>query len=411
MTDVLKCRGCGDHRLTQVLDLGEQCLSDFRDDDRRPPRWPLQLCLCEGCGLVQLSVTAPRADMYHDGYGFYSGVNESIRAELHSLVRQALHTKPDAKTWLDIGCNDGTLLSYVPENIYRVCVDPVEKFAGVSQEYADVVISNYFDPTLRGISTGPNFDVITSSFMFYDLDDPNLFVANVLSVLAQNGIWLIEQNYVPAMLMANSVDNICHEHITYWSLTTMQKLLDPFGLEIIHASTSPVNGGAIRTLVRRKGESTPDPVVRTLLQAEAAMHLDRAETYWQFAERVRWQLASLRRLVTDAAALGRTCYIYAASTRGAVLWQAAGLDRGQIPFAVERNPDKVGKMFSAVGVPIISEEQARKDQPDYMLVGPWWFRNQVIEREREYLEAGGRLVFPLPQLEIIGVETAEVEQP
>jgi NDP-4-keto-2,6-dideoxyhexose 3-C-methyltransferase len=404
------CRSCHSTDVTEVLDLGGQYLSDFRDDDRRPPHWPLALMLCEACGLLQLRDTTPRELMYHDRYGFRSGINEAIRDDLRGVVDYALKAFPTAQRWLDIGCNDGTLLSFVPERIHRVGIDPVAALEGESRHYADRVITGFFDPrrfTLDG-SGEPHeqFDIITSISMFYDLDDPHEFAADVLKVLAPEGVWVIQQNYALTMLELGAVDNVCHEHITYWTLAALEHLLDRHGLEVNDVRLSSINGGCFRTLVSRAGVRGVNTSVPAQRQAEASHRLRRPTVWHDFAARAERAFVDLRRLIGEINAAGQRCYIYGASTRGATIWQAAGLTAQDLPFAVERQSGKVGRKMASIGVPIISEEQARADHPEYMLVAPWFFRDVFIDRERDYLTSGGRLIFPLPDLEIVDASTA-----
>ncbi|MEV4253967.1 class I SAM-dependent methyltransferase [Spirillospora sp. NPDC049652] len=400
----MNCRSCHAAEPTEVLDLGKQYLSDFREDASRPPRWPLTLVLCRSCGLLQLRETTPRELMYHDRYGFRSGVNEAIRADLRSLVEHALKARPDARRWLDIACNDGTLLSFVPKEIRRVGVDPVPTFEPESRVHADRIVVDFFDPG-RFTADGPDgapFDVVTCSSMFYDLDDPNGFVAGVAEVLAPDGVWAIQQNYALTMLELGAVDNVCHEHITYWSLAALERLLERHGLEVNDVLLTEVNGGSFRTLVSRRGTRPVEPSVAVQREREARAELDDPETWRRFAARARTAFEDLRRLVDEINASGQRCYIYGASTRGGTIWQAAGLTVRDLPFAVERQAAKIGRTIASIGVPIISEERARADHPEYMLVAPWFFREVFIEREREYLRAGGKLIFPLPDLEIVG---------
>jgi len=401
----VNCRSCQTTGLTEVLDLGNQYLSDFRDDDRRPPQWPLVLMLCQQCGLVQLRDTTPRALMYHDRYGFRSGINEAIRNDLRTVVDDAMRRQPSAERWLDIACNDGTLLSFVPQRIHRVGVDPVATFEPESRQHADRVVVDFFDPR-RFVSGSPDkpyeeFDIITSISMFYDLDEPNEFVADVAKVLAPDGIWVIQQNYALTMFELGAVDNVCHEHITYWTLAALEQLLHRHDLEVNDVLLSDVNGGSFRTVVSRRGSRPVGSTVATHRQYETQFHLDRPEAWAKFAVRVRTAFDDLRRLINEINAAGQRCYIYGASTRGGTIWQAAGLTVKDLPFAVERQAAKVGRKIASIGVPIISEEQARADHPEYMLVAPWFFRDVFIDRERDYLKAGGRLIFPLPDLEIV----------
>lgn len=395
-----QCRGCGSGLLDQVVDLGQQRLSDFRPDPSPPPAFPLQLLLCNSCGLAQLSETVDRNLLYHDGYGYASGVSEQIRADLEGHVKFALGHQPQARMWLDIACNDGTLLGFVPPNIFRVGVDPVLKFAAEAGQRADAIIRGYFDP---GIFDTAVFDVITSISVFYDLDDPNEFVAGVAKILAPDGIWIIQQNYLPDMLNGGAFDNICHEHLTYFRLASLEPLLAGHGLQVLYVDRSPINGGCFRTLVAHRDAGRPvDVSVEQMRLDELGMRLDRVDRWKDFDHLITNRVRRLRSLVQEAVKQGEQVMIYAASTRGAVIWQAAGFGPDLIAAAVERQPGKIGRWYSAIGVPIISEEDARIARPDWMLIGPYWLREQILAREAEYLQEGGRMVFPLPKLEIVG---------
>lgn len=396
------CRSCGGTNLVPVLDLGDQHLSDFRADDKKPPVFPLDLVYCTDCFLAQLTETVPRDLMYHDRYGFKSGVNDTIRADLSDVVAEALKVKPGTQRWLDIGCNDGTLLSNVSRDVYRVGFEPVNKLAAECRDrkYANVVFNDFF---YDAAPLGSMFDVITSISMFYDLDDPNEFVAGVKSVLAPDGVWVVQQNYLAATCRLNAFDNIVHEHITYFSLLALRKLLDRHGLRVFRVSESTVNGGSFRTLICHADAAfkTEESVHRTV-GAEIRQGLHRPDVLIAFGMRALRKARELADLVTDINGRGERVYIYGASTRGSTIWQTAGLDAHDLPFAVERNPEKVGQKIASIGVPIISEAQARHDNPEYMLVSPWFFRDEFVRRESEYLAGGGKFIFPLPSVEIVG---------
>lgn len=397
MRTITKCRSCGSKKLEEFLDLGEQYTSDFRTDDSKPNKYPIVAVICRDCMLVQLKHTTPPEDMYHENYGFKSGVSNSIKDDLKDIVFNAQEYKHNPKSWLDIASNDGTLLSFVPTNTYRVGVDPVEFLCAEAEQHADAIYSQFFDSSL----VEKPFDVITSISCFYDMDDPNKFVDDVKECLADDGVWVIQQNYLLPTLKLNAVDNFCHEHLEYYTLLSLEKLLERHGLEVFDLSTSMVNGGSIRTLVCKKDAFPVQDSVEQQRYIERKEGLHTLKPYKRFADTVMDNLNRLKDLIDQLAKEGKTIYILAASTRGATIWQAIGLDNKLIKKAVERNPAKVGKYFSAIGVPIISEEEARSDRPDYMIIGPWFFAEEIIEREREYLNNGGHMILPLPELRII----------
>ena len=396
---ISKCRACSSTELTEIINLGNQYLSDFRNDTSKPEKFPLIVLLCSNCSLAQLSETVARENMYHDGYGYRSGVNEQIRSNLRMLVEQSLSFVATPKRWLDIACNDGTLLSFVPKTTYRVGVDPVKKFKTESARHAQLIIDDYFPNT--EILSQDKFDVITSISMFYDLDDPNSFVDSIKKLLAENGVWIVQQNYLMSMLENNSFDNICHEHLEYYSCTAMQKLIDAHDLEINKVKMDPINGGSIITIISHKNVRNVDPSVSRVIQKENDFGVLDPKSFDEFNTAVETITAKLVSTLHGLKSSGKKIAIYGASTRGAVIWQKANLGPDIIEYAIERQKEKFGKYFSAIGVRIISEEEMRIAPPDYLLIGPWFLKESFLHRESEYLKNGGKMIFPLPNVEII----------
>jgi len=387
----MNCRSCKQTGLVEIIDLGYQYLSDFRRDDIKPKKYPLKLLRCPNCNFVQLAESAPLNEMYTPNYGFKSGVNNTIRADLKSIVEQA-KTYTKGKDVMDIGANDGTLLNNYDDSYTKTAFEPITKLA--TEIKADVIINDFFYPI------DSKYDIITSISMFYDVEDPAEFVEGVASCLKKNGVWIIQQNYFLTSLKLNAYDNICHEHIGYHTLLSMEHLLNRYGLEVVDVSTSMINGGSFRTVVQWKGHKINSSVQKQR-DIEKEYGLDIDKTYIDFAESIEKETNNLVELINKINSRGEKVYIYGASTRGGTIWQYAGLDVKDLPFAVDRNPEKVGKKIASIGVPIISEAQARKDRPEYMLVSIWFFEEEVTKREKEYLDNGGHLIYPLPHLKIV----------
>lgn len=417
MRTINQCRACSSDKLEQILDLGEQHVSDFREDKSKTSKYPLVGVICTDCMLVQLKDTTPSQEMYHENYGFKSGVSDSIKNDLKEIVEVALSFNSTARKWLDIASNDGTLLSCVPRPIYRVGIDPIKKYCKEAEKHANRVVNAFFNAShFAEYSVGDGradyeqFDIITSISCFYDMDDPNDFVAGVKKLMTDSSVWVIQQNYLLPTMELNAIDNFCHEHLEYYTLLSLENLLDRHDLEVIDVTTSMVNGGSLRTVVAKKGAHYVKKRVQEQRGIEAEKGLYMPETYHEFGERALKNVKKLREMLDNMVKAGKKVYILAASTRGATIWQAAGITEKLVPFAVERNPEKVGKYFSAIGIPIISEEQARKDKPDFMIIGPWFFADEIIDREIEYLKAGGELIQPLPELLIIKEGTWKANQ-
>lgn len=395
------CRSCSG-ALEEVVNLGNHYLPDFVPPGTpRGKPWPLRLMQCASCTLLQLAETTPRSELYHERYGFRSSVNEAVRADLADCVSYALGFVPNPGRWLDIACNDGTLLSFVPEHVRRAGIDPLcayASFAGPASRHGKIT-GDYFAPDFFGPG---EFDVITSVSMFYDLDDPCEFATGVAKVLATRGCWVIQQNYALDLIRRNAVDTICHEHVATFSVRSLAAVLERAGLEITDVAYSDVNGGCVRTLVGHEGARQVRLSVAAALAAEQRAGIEDPETWRAWAGTVTAELAKTRAFLDDAKAAGRTVGLLGASTRGGTILQMIGAGLDLLPYAVERQPGKVGKVMAATGIPIISEEEMRANPPHALLVSPWFFRDVLIEREATYLKAGGLMAFPLPHFEVTG---------
>lgn len=391
------CRACESKRLVEVLSLGDQYLSDFvdqRDENMQP--YALNLVMCQDCDLVQLRETTPSNKLYNDHYGYYSGISNTIKDDLASIVQGAVkHVKLfEEDIVVDIGSNDATLLKNYPKELTRVGFDPVTKF---KKYYEDIhFVNDYFsyDSFVRRFPQ-KKARIITAISMFYDLDDPNSFVSDLQKCLAPNGVIVIQQNYLATMLENLAYDNIVHEHLEYYSLTSLTRLLNRHGLDVVDVYQNSINGGSFKAYVKHMDN------VKKMRYNERAMRLNSKNTYFLFALKVKQVANKLHRFVKEEVTKGKKVYVYGASTRGNSLLQAAGLDNTLLTAAVERNPVKFGKKIASIDLPIISEEEARAQKPDYFLVLPWFFKNEIVKREEEFVKGGGCLIFPLPELTIV----------
>jgi len=396
---IKNCRSCGSSKLQDILSLGNLGLSDFVNmNDIQSERHPLDLILCKECSLLQLKETTPPSDLYTNRYGYRSGISNTIKVDLKSIVEQACKRVDlqEHDIVVDIGANDGTLLSNY-QGVHRVAFEPVKKFAEemLKEKRAELVINDYFGATKYNELFQDRAKVITAISMFYDLDDPNAFVQDLANVLDQDGLLIIQQNYLVGMLKQHAFDNIVHEHLEYYSLTSLEKLLHRHGLEVIDVEINDINGGSFRTYVKHMSN------LKKMRYMERKMKLDTQWTYMLFALEVQRIKRKLLTFIKKVVADGKTVYTLGASTRGNTLLQYCELDHTLITAAMERNPEKCGKKIGSLGIPIVSEEEARKKKPDYFLVLPWFFKSEVIIREAEYLKAGGHLIIPLPKFEVI----------
>jgi len=403
--EIKKCRACNSSNLKNIISLGIQYLSDFTTNNKRPQKYPLQLILCDNCSLLQLKHNVPKASLYTERYGYKSGMNFTMKKELKEIVTKALKklkTKTKKILVVDIGANDGTLLSFYPKRVFKVAVEPIKKFKQESLQKADLVINDFFNykAYFRKMKTR-KADIISAISCFYDMEEPNVFLSDVKKILSPKGIIIIQQNYLVGMLKQNAFDNIVHEHLEYYSLLSLENLLKLHGLEVFDVEESDINGGSFRTYIANKGQRKISKAVLDMRAKEERMDLKNISNYLAFARRVEDNKNKLYKFISKLVKDNKRVYVYGASTRGNTLLQYCGLDKKLIKAAVERNPEKWGKIIASVGIPIISEEQARKEMPEYMLVLPWFFKREFLNRENKYLKSGGHFIFPLPKFKVV----------
>ncbi len=399
------CRSCKSKNLVNILSLGNLYLSDFVTDNKKPEKYPLTLVFCQDCKLLQLKHTTPQALLYTENYGYKSGINQTMRAELKEIAEKSLsrlnHNYKHIVA-VDIGANDGTLLQYYPSEVEKIGIEPIKKLALECKNFADVVINDFFSYEAYARYLGEKkADIVTAISCFYDMEDPNKFVSDVKKIMKKDSIFVVQQNYLVKMLLQNAFDNIVHEHLEYYSLLSLQNLLKRHGLEVFDLELRQLNGGSFRTYIGFQGMHTISSAVYEQEQLENIINLQRKKIYLEFSKRIKKTKKQVLSFIKKEVEQGKKIYLYGASTRGNTLLQYFNLDSTLIPYAVERNPEKWGKKIASVGIPIISEEQARKEKPDYMLVLPWFFKEEFLQREKEYLSSGGHFIFPLPYLEII----------
>lgn len=404
------CRVCA-RRLASVLDLGPIIPSTYlKPDAPDPSAIPLDLCICTGCGLVQLAHTTDPEALYRQ-YWYRSGVNPVMEAELLDVVATVLAVRggtfSPTDLVVDVGANDGTLLAqyarFPGSRPARVAYEPAANLIPALGRIADVTFHDYFPPQIarhalptRGVSA------LTSIAMFYDLEDPRSFVREVDRILTDAGVWIVQFQDLANMVQATGYDNICHEHLCYYSLQTFRHLLEGTDLAVIATEQRAINGGSLRIIVRRAHYAQDAAVQRRVadaLEAEAPWISWRALE--QFAARVEDRRQQLIATVQSARAAGRAVDLYAASTKSATLLQYCGLNASHIRYAVERSPEKWGLVTAGTRIPIVSEDQWRQDPADVAVIGAWQFAESFIAREAGYLDRGGRFVVPLPDLRIV----------
>ena len=411
---VERCRICGG-KVSKIMDLGNQKLTGVfpaQGEDVEDGELTLVKCVeSEGCGLVQLGYSFDPEKMYGNNYGYRSGLNKSMVEHLDGLVAEVVRYRggvSEGDFVLDIGSNDGTLLSlydkHVNVKLDKVGIDPSGgKF---HKYYADdvVLIPEFFTAErIRKEKGLKKAKIVTSIAMFYDLEDPVRFASDIASILHEEGIWIAEQSYFPLMVKANAYDTVCHEHIEYYALKQILWIADKAGLKVVHVSMDDTNGGSFRTTFAKKASPLPVDEGVTLMQHEEDVGGVNSFAYVDAlragTERSR---QALLKFLNKQKSEGRLVLGYGASTKGNVVLQYCGIDRELLPAIAEVNEDKFGKRTPGTDIPIISETEAKAMKPDYFLVLPWHFKSNILKRESSYMRSSGcKFVFHLPEFEVI----------
>jgi hypothetical protein len=410
MSIISNCRVCKGRALDEIVNLGSQPLSGVfpQDSNELISSGDLQLMRCSECGLVQLGASFPSEEMYGENYGYRSGLNSTMVNHLERIAQGLIRKIDfgDHDVICDIGSNDGTFLkSFEGSNLDLIGIDPTAgKYLGHYSKDVKVV-SDFFSDHTYFTNQPREAKLVTSIAMFYDLDDPVSFAKQVNKVLCEDGFWLIEMSYAPWMQNSGAYDTICHEHLEYYSLADLTNILELAGFYIQDVSTNAINGGSIAVLARKISQISANPpgeYFGWLLEQESQSQVNTLESWMNFAQTVESRRDSLRNLVIEITDAGKTIFGLGASTKGNVLLNYSNLDKSSIPLIGEVNPYKFGRVTPGSHIPIVPEQEILNLRPDYLLFLPWHFRENAIQKYSAYLTGGGRFIFPLPSVEVLG---------
>ena len=413
---ISQCRLCRSSQLVLALSLNEQSFTGIfpKVGEADIPQTPVDLVKCEECHLVQLAHSYDMGFLYGVSYGYRSGLNQSMVRHLKQRVEK-LCEKVELKEKdlvLDIGSNDGTLLGLYPvTGLRRIGIDPSGlKFKKYYPEGTELITDFFSEKAVRKAINSGKFKAVTSIAMFYDLEDPQSFVDEVARILDKDGIWVFEQSYLPSMLETNSYDTVCHEHLEYYSLRQIFKMLDGASLKIIDLEFNDTNGGSFAVTAAHKASPYPEvkDQIQGVLNREIALELHTLKPFQRLSQAMKDQKREIVSLLSSLKHSGKRVFGYGASTKGNVMLQYCGITKEELPYIAEVNDDKFGARTPGTNIPIISEEKARALKPDYFLVLPWHFRDSILKREKAFLSDGGKFIFAFPEIEIVseaGIET------
>lgn len=411
--ETTKCRICGNSELIPILNLGEQYLTGIfpKNKDNKITKGPLELVKCRDdedgkfCGLLQLKQSYDLDEMYGLNYGYRSGLNQSMVTHLQKKVSNicTLVNLEEEDLIIDIGSNDSTLLRSYPKDKFMLAgIDPTGKKFKDFYPASIRLIPDFFSSKIVKDNFGnKKAKVVTSIAMFYDLESPMDFMRHIYDILADDGIWVFEQSYMPAMLDMNAYDTICHEHLEYYALKQIKWMTDRIGFKIIDVELNDVNGGSFSVIVAKESSGySKSPAVDKIMTEENKKGFNSVEPFQDFKKRVYEHREEIIKFVKKVNQENKKIFGYGASTKGNVILQFCSITEKEVPFIAEVNKDKFGSFTPGTLIPIISEEEARAMKPDYFLVLPWHFKKNITAREAEYIKSGGKLYFPLPTPEI-----------
>ncbi len=414
------CRACGNRALVGVIDIGRQYLSSIFPSDlsyrRELAPLPLELVLCDRdgdasrCGLVQLAHRFDLSAMY-EAYPYTSATNSSMKAILQDVAasgRAVVDLRP-GDVVLDIGGNDGTLLSFFANAGWSlVNIDAAQNITPLVESPEYTHVRGFFSRDTYSAATAKPARLIFSVAMFYHLGDPVRFVEDVAACLASDGVAIMQMAYLPAMLRTNMYDNIVHEHAGYYAAHQMKWIFERAGLRIFDVALNEVYGGSFRVFAcHRSCTRCPETArYRRLLAAETRAGLFDATTYRAFMQRIDRTRTDLAELCDRARARGEPIWVYGASTKGNTILQFCGLTARELEAAADANPFKLGKYMIGSDVPIRDEASMRAARPRYLLALPYSFVQGFLEREAALVAAGTEFVVPLPEVRVLPASQA-----
>ncbi|HKK71102.1 MAG TPA: class I SAM-dependent methyltransferase [Candidatus Krumholzibacteria bacterium] len=402
------CRSCGSASLDSILDLGVTPLADgMRRDDQlsKPePTFPLEVVFCHDCSLMQIDETVDPELLFAADYPYFSSFSRYLLEHSKKNVEELIEARGlgAGSFVIELASNDGYLLkNYVDHGIPVLGIDPVEGVAKAAEKIGVPTRVAFFGATVgRELAEeGKRADVVHANNVLAHVADTNGFVAGLHHILKDDGVGVIEFPYVRDLIDHVEFDTIYHEHLCYFSVTAVDKLLRRHDLYLNDVKWLPIHGGSLRLFVQRF-EDVGDNVKRML--AEEKEHgVDRLEYYRDFSERVQYLRESLLGLLKALKAGGKTIAAYGAAAKGSTLINYVGIGPDLIDWVCDRNVHKQGLYMPGQDVPIVSPDAIREKKPDYLLLLPWNLETEIVAQEKEFRDAGGRFIIPVPAPRIV----------
>ena len=405
---IKNCRSCSSTSLKYLYSLGNQYLTGIFPSYSREkiPRGELNMVICKKCKLLQLGNSFDVDVMYGDNYGYMSSLNphmiKHLKLKSEKLKKISKLSRNDIV--IDIGSNDGTTLGNFEKSNILIGVDPTIKKLKKFYRKDIITIPEFFNKfVVSKYLKKKKAKIISTISMFYDLPSPIDFAKDVYECLGDDGIWHLEQSYMPSMIKNISYDTICHEHLEYYSLETIKFIFDCVGFKIIDLEFNDINGGSFSITVAKKKSKFKEytKILNWLLEREKILDYNSTSTHLNFYKNIKKHKRLLRDLISNLKDMKKKVIGYGASTKGNVILQYCNITKKDLGFIADVNKYKKNKYTPGSLIKITDEKAIKKYNPDFMLVLPWHFKNFILQKEKKYLSNGGKMIFPLPDIEIV----------
>jgi NDP-4-keto-2,6-dideoxyhexose 3-C-methyltransferase len=395
------CRLCNSKSLTSIYSFGSLYISNFVKKNliKKSKKAPLNLLHCSNCDLYQLQHTAPQELLYKGFYWYKSGVTQTMKEGLHNIYLESKKFSKLKKNdvVLDIGANDGTMLKYFKNAGYKtIGCEPAKNLKNELKKNCNFLLSDFWNfknfSKLKKKYSFKKPKLITAIGMFYDLDNPSIFIKDIYKSLSDDGVFVAQLMCLKSMLEKNDLGNICHEHLEFYSYKSLIYLFETNGFKIVKLEENNINAGSYRIFCTKKLKKEKsikvkeNTTIKRVKKFINDVNLSRDKTY---------------NFIKNEVGKGKKIIVYGASTKGNTILQYFNLDNKLIEFAAERSPSKYGKYTVGTGIKIIPEKIARKMNPDYFLVLPWAFLREFKKREKDWLNKGGKFIVPFPKFRLI----------
>ncbi|HEY1684467.1 MAG TPA: class I SAM-dependent methyltransferase [Tepidisphaeraceae bacterium] len=398
------CRVCDSTKLELAIDLGQQpwCNHFLKPEQvGKEPLYPLRVVWCTDCQTAQLDFTVPKETMFGD-HTYLSGITRSLSehfGRIASEVNQRFTQNKKTKSVLDIGSNDGTQLKYF-QSLGFDClgVESSKTTAKIAADHDIPTLNTFFNLNVAQ-SLNRKFDVINAAGVFFHLEELHSVTDGIRCALADDGVFVVQFLYMKRIVENLAFDQIYHEHLLYYNLETIQRLLARHGLEMFDAYLSPIHGGSIIGFVTHAGNRPQSSRLQEMIQAEQTGHCNELQTYLDFAERIAVMKEENLAFLQDARSAGKRVFGMGAPVKGNTLLNYFGIGSDLIECLVEKNQLRRGLYSPGMHLPIVIESELREN-PDIYYVLAWNFKKEILANNQKLIEQGVEFFFPVDPVEV-----------